>query len=504
MSDYILKMKNISKYFPGVKALDQINIDIKKGEIHSLCGENGAGKSTLIKILSGVHTSSSFDGEIIVEGKKREFQNISDAEDCGIVCIHQELALVPELTIQENIFLGNEPNNLGVIKQDDMYNKTKRLLDNLELKLSPDIKINNLGIGQQQLVEIAKALSKNAKILILDEPTSALTEKESEVLLDIIKKLKVQGVTSIYISHKLDEVMSISDSVSALRDGKFIGTREIDEITKDDIIYMMVGRRLEKLYPRKERTRSDCGFEVKDLSVYDPENQSRKIVNDVSFKAYKGEILGISGLMGAGRTEMVSSIFGVYPGKSQGEIFINGKKKRIRDASEAIKHGIALVSEDRKSSGLILGMTVKENTSMASLGDISKLSIDNDKENMNAYHYVQELNIKTPSIDSIVNNLSGGNQQKVVLGKWLLTNPKVLILDEPTRGIDIGAKFEIYEIMNKLVDEGVIVIMISSELEEVLGISDRILVISEGNLTADLNIEEATQEKILYYATGGA
>lgn len=504
MNDYILEMKNISKHFPGVKALDQINIKIKNGEIHSLCGENGAGKSTLIKILSGVYSSESFDGEIIVEGINREFENIADAEAYGIVCIHQELALVPELTIQENIFLGNEPNNFGVIKQDDMFNETKKLLENLELDLNPNEKVKNLGIGQQQLVEIAKALSKNAKILILDEPTSALTEKESEVLLEIMNKLKVQGVTSIYISHKLDEVLSISDSVSAIRDGKFIGTRDIQDVTKDDIIYMMVGRKLEKLYPRKEKKRSGCGFEVKNLSVYDAEDPSRKVVDDVSFKAYKGEILGISGLMGAGRTEMVSSIFGVYPGKGEGEVYINGKKKRIRDAADAIKHGIALVSEDRKGSGLVLEMTVKENTSMASLDNISKFSIDKDKESSNALRYVKELNIKTPSIDSIVNNLSGGNQQKVVLGKWLLTNPKVLILDEPTRGIDIGAKFEIYEIMNKLVEEGVIVIMISSELEEVLGISDRVLVIAEGKLTADLKIEDASQEKILYYATGGA
>lgn len=503
MEDYILEMNKVSKSFPGVKALDDIDIKIKRGEIHSLCGENGAGKSTLIKILSGVHIAETYTGEIKVDGKKVEFNNISDAEEHGIVCIHQELALVPELSIQENIFLGNEPNRLGIIDQDEVYKQTKDLLDSLDLDLSPDLKVKNLGIGQQQLVEIAKALSKDAKVLILDEPTSALTEKESEVLLDIIKKLKKQGVTSIYISHKLDEVLAISDSVSAIRDGKFIGTRLIDDITKDDIIYMMVGRKLEKLYPRKERERGSCSFEIKDWTVYDTEVASRKIVDNVSFKAYKGEILGISGLMGAGRTEMVSSIFGVFPGKSHGEVIIEGKKRKIKDASDAIKHGLALVSEDRKSSGLVLGMSVKENTSMASLDKIAKLSIDNDQESTNAYHYVKELNIKTPSIESIVNNLSGGNQQKVVLGKWLLTEPKVLILDEPTRGIDIGAKYEIYEIMNKLVDEGVIVIMISSELEEVLGISDRVLVIAEGKLTADLVIEEATQEKILYHATGG-
>ncbi|MBM7716106.1 D-xylose transport system ATP-binding protein [Bacillus thermophilus] len=504
MSAYILEMVNIHKSFPGVKALDNINMKVKKGEIHSLCGENGAGKSTLIKILSGVYPSGQFEGKIKINGEVKEFHNIRDAEMNGIVCIHQELALVPELSIQENIFLGNEPHYFGVVHQSDMYNRTKKLLNDLGLNISPNEKVKNLGIGHQQLVEIAKALSKNAKILILDEPTSALTEKESEVLLNILKKLKSQGVTSIYISHKLDEVLAISDSVSAIRDGQFIGTRSIGNINKDDLIYMMVGRKLEKLYPRKKRISQECRFEVKNLTVYDTENPSRKVVNNINFKAYKGEILGIAGLMGAGRTEMATSIFGVYPGKSSGEVYVDGQKRRIRHAADAIEQGIALVSEDRKSSGLVLEMTVKENISLASLDRGSRLVLDHDKEITAATQYVKELNVKTPSVHSIVNHLSGGNQQKVVLGKWLLTNPKVLILDEPTRGIDIGAKFEIYQIMNKLVDQGVIVIMISSELEEVLGISDRVLVISEGELRADLKIEEATQEKILYYATGGS
>lgn len=500
---YVLEMQGLSKSFPGVKALDDINIKIKESEIHSLCGENGAGKSTLIKILSGIHPFGSYEGELLVDGHKKKFDDISDAEDNGIVCIHQELALIPELTIQDNIFLGNEPNRFGIIKQKDTYRRTQEILNELDLNLDPNEKIRNLGVGHQQLVEIAKALSKNTKILILDEPTSALTEKESEILLSIIKKLKAQGVTSIYISHKLDEVFSISDSVSVLRDGKFISSKSIEKVSKDDIIYMMVGRKLEKQYPYKERKPNESAFEVKNYSVYDPKNPDQKIVKNISFKANKGEILGVSGLMGAGRTEMFSSIFGVYPGKKEGEVYIEGKKKKMESPTDAIKQGIALVSEDRKSSGLVLGMTVGENISMASLTDISKITIDKNKEKNNAIEYIENLNIKTPSVNSIVNNLSGGNQQKVVLSKWLKTNPKVLILDEPTRGIDIGAKYEIYEIINELVDEGVVIIMISSDLEEVLGMSNRILVISEGELKADLLREEANQEKILHYSTGG-
>lgn len=504
MEKYILEMKNINKTFPGVKALDNINIKVKSGEIHALCGENGAGKSTLIKILSGVYPYGSYEGSIILEGKEMKFTKISDAERHGIVCIHQELALVSELTVQENIFLGNEPHIAGIINYDKMYSKTKEILNDLGININPKEKIKNLGIGQQQLVEIAKALSKNARILILDEPTSALTEKESKILLNILRRLKERGVTSIYISHKLDEVLEISDTVSAIRDGQYVGSKKINDIDKNTLIYMMVGRKLEKLYPRKNRSRKECGFEVKNLNVYNPENPSRKILENINFKAYKGEILGIAGLMGAGRTELVSSIFGVYPGKKTGEIIIDGQKVTIKNSIDAINFGIALVSEDRKGSGLVLNMNVKENISMASLKKVSTLFLDENKEIKNAQHYINFLNIKTPNFETVVNNLSGGNQQKVVLGKWLLTQPKVLILDEPTRGIDIGAKYEIYEIMNQLVDQGVIVIMISSELEEVLGISDRVLVMSEGKLKADMGIGEATQENIMYFATGGA
>jgi D-xylose transport system ATP-binding protein len=503
MVEYILEMRNVSKEFPGVKALSDINIKIKRGEIHALCGENGAGKSTLIKTLCGIYPHGSYSGDIVMNGEVQQFKEIADAEAKGIVCIHQELALVQDLSVQENIFLGNEPNQMGVILWDEMYNKTKNLLDQLELSIDPEERIGNLGIGQQQLVEIAKALSKNAKLLILDEPTSALTEKESEILIKIVKKLKNQGVTSIYISHKLDEVLSISDSISAIRDGQYVGTEAIETIDKDKLIYMMVGRVLNQLYPREEHPRGELAFEVRNFSVYDPNLTNKKIVNNVNFRAYRGEILGIAGLMGAGRTELVSSIFGAFAGKVEGDIFIEGQKTTINNPVDAIKNGIALVSEDRKGSGLVLDMDIKKNITMASLDAVSKFVLNENEEVTVTNSFVSKLNIKTSSIETIVGNLSGGNQQKVVIGKWLMTNPKVLILDEPTRGIDIGAKYEIYKIINELVAKGVIIIVVSSELEEVLGISDRVLVMSEGKLAAELDIEDANQEKIMFYATGG-
>ncbi|MFB5193523.1 xylose ABC transporter ATP-binding protein [Neobacillus sp. KR4-4] len=503
MSDYILEMRQITKEFPGVKALSDINIKVKRGEIHALCGENGAGKSTLIKTLCGIYPYGTYSGEIVFNGQVQQFQEIRDAEEKGIVCIHQELALVQELSVQENIFLGNEPNNLGVINWDDMYNKTVQLLEQLELRVDPEEKVGNLGVGQQQLIEIAKALSKNAKLLILDEPTSALTEKESEILIGIIKKLKKQGVTSIYISHKLDEVMSLADSISAIRDGQYIGTEIAEKIDKNKLIYMMVGRVLDKLFPRVEHSRGELAFEIRNFTVYDPSKINKKIIDNVTFQAYRGEIVGIAGLMGAGRTEFVSSIFGAFPGKVEGEIYLEGKKVTINNPFDAIKNGIALVSEDRKGSGLVLDMDIKQNISMASLDAVSKLIINENKEVTISNKFVSMLNIKTSGVETIVNNLSGGNQQKVVIGKWLMTEPKVLILDEPTRGIDIGAKYEIYKIMNDLVDKGVIVVMVSSELEEVLGMSDRVYVMTEGNFSAELSIEEASQEKIIYYATGG-
>lgn len=503
MSDYILELRNITKVFPGVKALDNVTLKIRRGEVHGLCGENGAGKSTIIKILSGVYPHGSFEGEVVIDGKTQAFQNTVDAEQAGVVCIHQELALVNELSVQENIFLGNEPTRAGLIRWGELYYRTKELLDQLGLNIDPGHKVKNLGVGQQQLVEIAKALSKNARILVLDEPTAALTEHEVEILLNIVRKLREDGVTCIYISHKLNEIFDICDSVSVLRDGQFIGCKPIGELNRDELIYMMVGRKLEMLYPREPHQRGEKSLEVRNFTVYDSANPNRKRVDNVSFTAYKGEILGISGLIGSGRTELFSAIFGAYEGKREGDVYINGSKVDIKSPVDAVKQGIALVSEDRKKYGLVLNMSVANNITLAALRKVGRYLLNKDEEARYAQKYVSELRVKTADNNTQVGNLSGGNQQKVVIGKWLMTDPKILILDEPTRGIDVGAKAEIYKIMNELVKAGVTVIMISSELEEVMGISDRILVMSEGKLMAELDYREATQEKIMHYATGG-
>ena len=515
MSEYILEMKDIIKEFPGVRALNEVNIKIKRGEVHAICGENGAGKSTLIKVLSGVYPKGTYEGGIYYNGELQYFEGIKDAEEQGIICIHQELALVPELSVGENIFLGNQPNRMGVIKWDAIHYETQQLLERVgldkdsnpeaaSLVVRPGDIIKNLGIGQQQLVEIAKALSKNAKLLILDEPTAALTEHEVDILLDIIDSLRKEGVTCIYISHKLDEVMRIADTVTVIRDGNSIASSDIKDISKDWIISNMVGRELTNLFPREEHKRGELGFEVKNFSVEHPEIPGKMLIKNVSFKAYKGEILGVSGLMGAGRTELFTSIYGAFPAKKQGEVFIGGEKVEINDTVDAINSGISLVTEDRKRYGLVLGMDIKENTTLSSLKKVSKnLILNESAEIHHTTEYVEYMRTKTPSIEQKVKNLSGGNQQKVVLGKVLMTAPKILVLDEPTRGIDVGAKYEIYKIMNMLVDEGVVVIMISSDLEEILGMSDRIIVMGEGVLKGELDYKEATQEKIMMAATGG-
>lgn len=504
MSDYILEMKNITKEFPGVKALTDVNFKVKRGEIHSLVGENGAGKSTLMKVLSGVYPTGTYSGDILINGAKQDFKNIKDSEKAGVAIIYQELALVKKMNICENIFLGNEIAEKGVIDWDKAFAETKKVLNEVRLNINPSTKILNLGIGQQQLVEIAKAISKHADVLILDEPTAALTEAESENLLQILLELKSKGVTCIYISHKLNEVFKISDRITVLRDGRTICTEDARNLNEDKIISLMVGRELTERFPRKPHIPGDVVLEVKNWTVHNPELPDKKVIGNVSFSVRKGEILGIAGLMGAGRTELVMSIFGCYGRNISGEVILNGKKLKIRNPKDAIKEGISYVSEDRKHFGLVLNMDIKNNVSMASLDKISNLSVINDNEEIKASNsYVSELHIKTPSIEQKVKNLSGGNQQKVVLGKWLMTNPKVLILDEPTRGIDVGAKFEIYNIMNKLVDEGVCIIMISSELPEVLGMSDRILVMHEGEINGELSWDEATQEKVMSYATGG-
>ncbi|ADD01572.1 ABC transporter related protein [Thermoanaerobacter mathranii subsp. mathranii str. A3] len=504
MSEYILEMRNITKEFPGVKALDNVNFKVKRGEIHALVGENGAGKSTLMKILSGVYPYGTYKGDIIIDGEVKQFRNIKDSEKSGIAIIYQELTLVKYMTVGENIFLGEEPVKGGIIDWMKVYSETYRLLKELQINVNPYTKVMNLGIGHQQMVEIAKALSKKARILILDEPTSALTESETEHLLNILKDLKKNGVTCIYISHKLNEVFEIADSITVLRDGKTIMTDKKENFTENKVISLMVGRELTQRFPRAKHTPGEVVFEVKNYTVYDHEIPGKKIIDNVSFKARRGEILGIAGLMGAGRTELAASIFGAFKGRKEGEIYLNGKKIEINTPSDAIKHGIAYLSEDRKRFGLVTLMDVQENIALPNYDRLSKFSIINNNAKIkHAEKYVKELKIKTPTIRQRVANLSGGNQQKVVIAKWLMSDPKVLILDEPTRGIDVGAKFEIYNLMNKLVDMGVCVIMISSELPEILGMSDRILVIHEGKINGEFPIEEADQEKIMYCATGG-
>ncbi|MDK2788190.1 MAG: D-xylose transport system ATP-binding protein [Epulopiscium sp.] len=504
MSEYILEMNNITKEFPGVKALSNVNFKVKKGEIHALVGENGAGKSTLMKVLSGIYPAGTYEGEVIFKGQVQRMSGIRDSEKIGIAIIYQELALVKQMSIAENIFLGNEIIKKGFIDYDETYRRTAEILKEVHLDLNPATKVLNLGVGQQQLVEIAKAISKNADLLILDEPSAALTERETENLLEILKDLKSKGVTCIYISHKLNEIFEISDTITILRDGKTVATIPTNEMNEDQLIAMMVGREISDRFPRKEHTPQEVVLEVKNWTVQNPEIPEKEIIKNVSFKVRKGEILGIAGLMGAGRTELVMSLFGAYGKNVKGEIFLNGTKLNIKKPKDAIKAGIGYVSEDRKKYGLVLGQDVKSNSSLASLDRLVNRGIVNDNEIIRQTNkYVDDLNIKTPSIEQKVNNLSGGNQQKVVLSKWLMTEPKVLILDEPTRGIDVGAKYEIYNIMNDLVDRGVCIIMISSELPEVLGMSDRILIMHEGEIRGELDYKEATQEKVMYYATGG-
>lgn len=505
MGEYILEMKDIVKEFPGVRALDGVNLKVKKGEVHALVGENGAGKSTLMKVLSGVYPYGTYEGKIIINDKEHRFSNTKDSEKANVGIIYQELTLVKQMNICENIYLGNEFNRMGVINFNKAMNHTKKLLDEVGLTESPDTLVNSLGIGKQQLVEIVKALSKNVNILILDEPTAALNEDDSENLLNIISELRDKGISCIYISHKLKEVKSIADRITILRDGKTIDTYLNDEsVSQDKIITGMVGRELTRLFPRKEHTPKETILEVKNFTVYNPELPDRKAIDCVSFQAKRGEILGIAGLMGSGRTELAMSLFGAYGVKKSGEILIDGVKTQIKNPKNSIKQGLCYLSEDRKKNGLVLMMDIKENTTLASLNKISDIKgINKNEEIKMTNNYVDTLKVKTPSIEQKVRNLSGGNQQKVVIAKWLMAEPKVLILDEPTRGIDVGAKYEIYNIMNDLVDKGVSIIMISSELPEILGMSDRILVMHEGKIAAELNWKEANQEKVMYYATGG-
>lgn len=504
-TDYILEMQTITKEFPGVKALDSVTFKVKRGEIHCLVGENGAGKSTLMKVLSGVYRHGEYTGEIVLNGQTQKFGGIADSEKAGIAIIYQELALVPEMSAYENIFLGHEIKNGMSIDWNETILRSKRLLEKVKLNINPETKIKELGVGRQQLVEIAKAFSKDVKLLILDEPTAALNENDSENLLNLLKELKAEGITSIMISHKLKEVLTIADTVTVIRDGKTICSLDAvnNEISEAILIKNMVGREIQNIYPpREERIEGEKILEVRNWTCYS-NKIGRNVIKNADFHVNKGEVVGIAGLMGAGRTEFANSIFGnPRDYVISGELFIEGEPKNIKNTNMAIKEGIAYVSEDRKHEGLILIQDIKNNISLANIRSLSRNGVINDNEEINiANGYKQDLNIKAPSIEQILGNLSGGNQQKVSLGKWLFTQPKILILDEPTRGIDVGAKYEIYTIINRLIEEGMSIILISSELPEVLGMSDRIYVMAHGEITGEIAAKEATQDIIMEMAT---
>ncbi|HRK41913.1 MAG TPA: sugar ABC transporter ATP-binding protein [Gemmobacter sp.] len=497
----LLEMRHITKTFPGVKALDKVNLIVRQGEIHAICGENGAGKSTLMKVLSGVYPAGSYDGEIHYDGALAQFRSIRDSEDRGIIIIHQELALVPLLSIAENLFLGNERAAQGVINWPETFRQTEALLRKVGLNEGPGVQVGKLGVGKQQLVEIAKALSKDVRLLILDEPTAALSESDSQALLDLLLELKAQGVTSIIISHKLNEVRRVADSVTVIRDGTTVSTLDAhkEPITEDRIVRDMVGRDMANRYPERERRAGDVLFEVEGWNVWHPEHAERQVIRNVSMTARAGEVVGIAGLMGAGRTELAMSIFGKSYGRNiSGRVSVQGKPADTSTVSRAIAAGLAYVTEDRKSLGLVLEDTIQTNTSLANLEGVSSRGIINDaRETEVAEGYRAAMRIRTPSVFQKVMNLSGGNQQKVVLSKWLFTGPEVLILDEPTRGIDVGAKYEIYGIINDLSAQGKAVVMISSELPELLGMCDRIYVMNEGAFVGELTAAEATQERIM-------
>ncbi|WP_010141843.1 multiple monosaccharide ABC transporter ATP-binding protein [Oceanicola sp. S124] len=497
----LLEMRSITKEFPGVKALDNVNLTVGTGEIHAICGENGAGKSTLMKVLSGVYPAGTYDGEIHYDGKLAQFSDINDSEDLGIIIIHQELALVPLLSIAENIFLGNERAKNGVMDWRETFRLTEDLLKKVGLSENPGTLIDSLGVGKQQLVEIAKALSKDVKLLILDEPTAALSEHDSQALLDLMLELKAQGVTQIIISHKLNEVRRVADSVTVIRDGSTVSTMDArkEEITEDRIVRDMVGRDMSDRYPPRPHRAGEMLMEVEDWNVWHPEHADRQVIRNASFNVRAGEVVGIAGLMGSGRTELVMSIFGKSYGKNiSGSVKMHGQPVDVSTVGKSIGAGLAYVTEDRKSLGLILEETIQKNVTLANLPGVSKSGvISQGEETRVSEEYRQAMNIRTPSVFQKVMNLSGGNQQKVVLSKWLFSGPEVLILDEPTRGIDVGAKFEIYNIINDLSEQGKGVVMISSEMPELLGMCDRIYVMNEGALVGELTAAEASQEKIM-------
>ncbi|AAO36824.1 sugar ABC transporter ATP-binding protein [Clostridium tetani] len=489
-----LQMKGISKFFSGVQALDNVELKVYRGEVLALLGENGAGKSTLMKILSGVYTKD--EGDIFIDEKKVDIKGIKEAEELGISIIHQELSLLSNLKIYENIFLGSEKYKgiFNKLDKDYMRSESEKLLSTIGFTADVDILAKDINIGEMQMIEIIKAISKKSKLIIMDEPTTALTEVETERLFKVINKLKSEGICIIYISHRLDEIFQICDRVNVLRDGKYVGEVKVKDTTKDDLITMMVGRKLEEQFPYKKVKKGDALLAVNNLSY-------KNKVKNISFEVRAGEILGLAGLMGSGRTELAKTIFGEYK-KSSGDIYINDKKINITSPKEAIENGIAYLSEDRKKEGLILNMSVGNNISLCNLKkyENSIKKINKEKESKEIDDYIKKLSVKTPSANQIIKNLSGGNQQKAIIAKWIMISPNILIIDEPTRGIDVGAKKEIYEVLNEIKSLGKAIIMISSDMPEVLGISDRILVMSEGNLSGELSREEATQEKIMKYA----
>jgi len=493
----ILQAKSISKTFGGIKALDSVSLEIYKGQVNAIVGENGAGKSTLMKVLTGIY--QQYDGQTILDGDKATFANPKEAQKNGIAIIHQELNLIPYLSVAENVFLGREfINRFGLIDYKRMYSETKKLLERLDLHVNPRIQVSNLRIGQQQIVEIAHALSLDARIVIMDEPTSAISEHEIKVLFDLIRSLKAQGVAIVYITHKLDELFQIADSVTVLRDGKLVGSSSIKDITNDDIVRMMVGRDIKDFFVKTNIAKTKEVFSVSDMCLAHPRRQNDYVVDHISFTVKAGEVLGLFGLMGAGRTELFETIFGLHPKRSSGNIFINGREIKINSPVDAINSEIGFITEDRKLEGLVLQMSIAASISLASLKQTERFGfLSAALETRLAHDYVERLKIKTPSVQQIVENLSGGNQQKVIIAKWLATNPQILLLDEPTRGIDVNAKNEIYRLISELTQAGLAIIMVSSELPEIMAIADRIIVLSEGKQTAEFSRSQATEELIM-------
>lgn len=504
--NFILDFQHVTKKFPGVVALDDVSFQVQRGEIHGLCGENGAGKSTLMKILSGVYPSGEYEGKVIYDGQelKLEGSAIQKAAQKGIAIVYQELTLVPGMTVGENIFLGKEPVEMGSITWDRVYSDTQKILDKYKMTVQPQDIVKNLGVGKMQMTEIAKALSEDAKVLILDEPTSALSEAEVTQLMEILVTLKGLGVTCIYITHKIEEFFRITDHVTVLRDGKVITTQKTADLTSEKLVQYMVGREMKERFPKGNRQPGEVIFEVNDLYAEDP-NKGREVLKGITFDLRKGEILGIAGLMGSGRTELVMTIFGEYAKITRGSMKLNGSEIKIRNGHEAMQNGISLVPEDRKRHGLVLIQSILKNISLPNLDRFSSfMRVNQGQELSESLAYARDLAIKAPNMFIPAESLSGGNQQKVVIAKWLMSGPKILIMDDPTRGVDVGAKYEIYKLMNELAEKGIAIIMISSDLQEVLGMSDRVMVMCKGSSNGVLDIAEATQERIMTLATGVA